>query len=132
MRKLTTILCLLVCSAVFAQYQYQQETQQHLPESEVFIRGDLDNDHQVCMTDSIILLHYLWTPDNRAAHGLQCQDAADLTDDGRIDLSDVLAGLMHTFQGMPIAAPTGTPGVDPTDDDLCYCAYNPDGFGFSH
>lgn len=122
MRKLMVAICLLVCSAVIAQYQ---ETPRGIPESDVFLRGDLNNDHQVCLTDAVLLLEHLF-----GQRDLLCKDAADADDNGRIELTDAVQLLTYLFRGGAIAAPTSAPGVDPTDDDLCHCAYDVSGFGY--
>lgn len=106
MRKLILAICLLACSAGSAQY---------VPNGTRFIRGDIDNDTQVCLGDSIRLLYSFFYPGRVE---IECADAADVNDDGRIDLSDVLAGLQFLFNSHPIPAPSEICGVDPTDDSL--------------
>ena len=120
MRKLLMIL-FVACSAAMADDYYDDQDRRGTPESQVFIRGDTDGDGQVCMADSVRLLYSFFRPDRIE---LECLDAADATDDGRLDLSDVVAGLMWVFQSVPLPPPHGSPGVDPTEDDFCHCAYD--------
>ena len=119
MWKLMAILC-IACGALLAD-DYYQEPEHGTPESLIFIRGDTDGDGQVCMADSVRLLYSFFYPDRVE---LLCPDAADANDDGFLDLADAVAGLMWVFQSVPLPPPHGSPGVDPTDDDLCYCAYD--------
>jgi len=122
MRKLAAMLC-LVCGALCAQTYHQG-----VPESDVFIRGDVDGDGAVCFSDSVTLLYSFFYPDRIE---LLCQDAADVNDDGYLNLADVISGLQNVFSSIPIAAPSGSPGIDPTDDDLCHCAYDASAFYYN-
>ena len=106
MRKLMVAICLLVCSAGSAQYGSNGAK---------FIRGDIDNSGDVCMADSVRLLYSFFYPDRIE---IECEDAADVNDDGYIDLTDVITGLQNVFSSRPIPPPTVTYGTDPTDDDL--------------
>ena len=52
-----------------------------------------------------------------------CDDAADLNDDGMVDISDAIFALSALF--VPGSAPVPEPltcGEDPTDDSLTGCA----------
>lgn len=120
MRKLLMIL-FVACGAAMADDYYDDQDRRGVPESLVFVRGDTDGDGQVCMADSVRLLYSFFFPERIE---ILCPDAADANDDGVLDLSDVLSGLLWTFQGVPLPPPHGSPGVDPTEDDFCHCAYD--------
>ena len=52
-----------------------------------------------------------------------CLDAADVNDDGSINVTDPIRLLGHLFQSGPEpAAPYPTPAVDPSDDDVLDCS----------
>ena len=93
------------------------------PHDARFERGDSNADDQVNVADAIhsidMVLHGRRLP--------RCQDAADANDDGRIDVSDVVATLWAVFTGdgpLPSAAARGR-GFDHTPDDL-FCFDEPD------
>ena len=53
-----------------------------------------------------------------------CQDAADLNDDGILDLADPIYGLSYLFEaGYAIPEPGWPCGMDPTSDALVPCLY---------
>ncbi|MBN1442924.1 MAG: hypothetical protein JXA90_09450 [Planctomycetes bacterium] len=86
-----------------------------VPDVTVFIRGDASADNAVEMSDAISILGFLFLGSRRPA----CFDAADANDDGRIDVSDPIAILQFLYLGgEPLPAPQGTPGEDPTDDEM--------------
>lgn len=84
-----------------------------------FIRGDVNYDGRVSISDLVHLAH------NRLLEGPGpvCDDAADADDDGSLTLLDVYALLEHLFGrlGNPLPAPSGSPGEDPTQDELEGC-----------
>ena len=92
-----------------------------------FMRGDISGpghpaDGWLCMDDSIYLIYHLY----RDGRPLDCPDAADVNDDGRIDLNDVIHGLQAVFSDRPIPPPYCLfCGGDPTEDDLPPCSYLP-------
>jgi hypothetical protein len=80
-----------------------------------FVRGDVDRDGSLQITDPVRVLSYLFLGDGE----ILCDDAADANDDGRINISDPIAILNHLFLGAAaLPAPTGSPGTDPTPDML--------------
>ncbi|OQC21688.1 MAG: Inner spore coat protein H [Planctomycetes bacterium ADurb.Bin069] len=80
----------------------------------LFIRGDVNRDGVVNVSDAVRLLRQLFTQ-----APLTCADAADVNDDGRLDLADAAALLEWLFTGGgPPAPPFPEEGVDPTPDDL--------------
>ena len=88
----------------------------------VFMRGDIVADGWLCMDDSIYLIYHLY----RDGRPLDCPDAADVNDDGRIDLNDVIAGLQAVFLNRQIPPPYCLfCGGDPTPDNLPPCEYLP-------
>ncbi len=81
-----------------------------------FLRGDVDNNRTVDLSDAVVLLNFLFL--EKVA--LDCEDAADVDDSGAIDLSDPVNLLEFQFAGGTPPAPPGavTPGIDPTVDGL--------------
>ena len=83
-----------------------------------FIRGDVNGDGRLTITDPIVALKTAF--DGTAP--LPCEDAADANDDGRLDLTDPIALLGLLFLGAgPLPAPYPVCGPDPTDDALAPC-----------
>ncbi len=79
-----------------------------------FVRGDLDEDSALLLSDVTTGLGYLFQ-----GVPLDCLDAADVNDDGTIDLSDVVYVLVNLFSGGPIPpSPYPTCQIDPTPDSL--------------
>ncbi len=79
-----------------------------------FVRGDATSDSEVDLADPVAILFHLFQ-----GVPLLCLDAADLDDDGRVNLTDVIAGLDYLFRaGRPPASPFPLPGSDATDDGL--------------
>jgi len=86
-------------------------------ESKLFIRGDVNHNHLLNITDVILILRYLFSTEV-----LKCLDPADVDDTGMIDLSDVIALAEYLFDtGIPPAVPFPNPGQDPTADFLGDC-----------
>ncbi|MBN1442175.1 MAG: hypothetical protein JXA90_05665 [Planctomycetes bacterium] len=81
-----------------------------------FIRGDVDQNGAIELTDPVRILMYLFL-DGTSVPG--CLDAADVDDSGTIDLSDAVYSLNFLFLGGPLPPlPHPECGVDPTDDAL--------------
>jgi hypothetical protein len=79
-----------------------------------FIRGDVDGDSKVDVRDPLTTLLALFR-----GGLLLCPDAADVNDDGRIDVTDVLMGLGFMFSSASLPPPPfPTPGPDPSADGL--------------
>ncbi len=66
-----------------------------------------------------------------------CLDAGDVNDNGHVDLSDLISGLIAVFQSdshsIPIPPPFPDPGTDPTPDEEIYAIqiavrYDPEKF----
>jgi hypothetical protein len=79
-----------------------------------FIRGDVNGDDEVDLSDAVRILIGLF-----AGVPLSCPDAADIDDTGNVDLADPIGILSFLF----LAAPSPPPpfpgcGADPTPDDL--------------
>jgi hypothetical protein len=80
-----------------------------------FLRGDVDLNGSLQITDAVRVLSYLFL----GGAALACEDAADANDDGRLNVADASALLGHLFLGWgPLSAPFGAPGMDPTPDAL--------------
>jgi len=94
-----------------------------LPPEQPFLRGDVDPDGAVNLADAVTTLRYLFAGET-SARLAGCLDAADADDSGVVDVSDAVYTLDHLFrQGPPLAAPFGTPGLDPTPDALGVCEH---------
>lgn len=84
-----------------------------LPES--FVRGDVNRDTSVNLTDALVLLSHLF----RGGPPPACEDAGDVDDDGRLSLTDGIILLTYLFASGPEpAAPHPEAGIDPTPDGL--------------
>lgn len=89
-------------------------------ETAAFIRADTNQDAATNVTDAVVLLRYLFSPEIET---LACPDASDSNDDGTLDLSDVLHLLNFLFLPSPEPQPPWGPvpaacGPDPTPDAL--------------
>jgi hypothetical protein len=80
-----------------------------------FIRGDVDQNGALNITDPILLLDYLFLAGTRPP----CDDAADADDSGDISITDPIRILGLLFLGdAPLPAPYPDPGEDATPDSL--------------
>jgi hypothetical protein len=81
-----------------------------------FLRGDVDRNGRVQLTDGVALLNFLFLGGQRPP----CLDAADSDDSGRLDLTDALGILNFLFLGGTRLAAPGPEeaGQDPTPDTL--------------
>jgi len=80
-----------------------------------FIRGDSDSSVGLDISDSLRTIGYLFLGMEPPA----CLDAADINDDGRVDLADPVFCLDFLFRGgRPPPEPFPGPGLDPTEDAL--------------
>ena len=83
-----------------------------------FLRGDVDLNGKIELTDAVRILGYLFTGGQPPA----CFDAADVNDIGRVDISSAvsLLNFLFTGGGQP-AVPYPNKGLDPTSDGLTDC-----------
>ena len=79
-----------------------------------FVRGDVNGDGAVNVIDVIATRVFL----DGGLDTVDCLDAIDSTDDGRIDISDVVQVANVVFLRSPMPAPFPGVGFDPTPDDL--------------
>lgn len=85
-----------------------------------FVRGDVNLDLAVDISDAVSVLAALFTP---GSDPVACPDAADANDDGAVDVSDPIATLSFLFSGgLSLPDPFPACGVDPTADGLAFCA----------
>jgi hypothetical protein len=83
-----------------------------------FIRGRLNDDPHIDLSDAVTLLLYLF-----GGGAIGCLGAADIDDDGAVSMTDAIRLLDHLFRGGPaLPAPAGACGVDPTPDGLACAA----------
>jgi len=79
-----------------------------------FIRGDVDGDGALTLGDLSLVGHAMLSRELPP-----CADAADVSDNGRVQLGDYAILLEYLIRGEPQpAAPFLAAGVDPTEDDL--------------
>ena len=81
-----------------------------------FLRGDVNNDQSVDISDPIMLLNYLFGNGDTLA----CMDAGDVDDSGNIDIADAINELNYIFAGGAPPPPPGPTecGFDPTIDGI--------------
>lgn len=81
-----------------------------------FIRGDVQVDGAITITDAFALLAGLFSG---TPWSIPCLDRADIDDSGAIDLADAVSLLLYLFDdGPPPATPFPNPGPDPTRDAI--------------
>jgi hypothetical protein len=82
----------------------------------LFVRGDANGDGALDISDPIITILYMFD-----VLELPCLDAADVDDNGKLNLLDALHSLLVLFVEdfvPPPPPPFPEPGTDPTADDL--------------
>ncbi len=82
----------------------------------VFVRGSMNGDDQVNLSDAVFTLMYLF----QEGKPPPCLDAADVNDDGLVDISDPIRLLGYLLLG-PFPQPPppfDAPGEDPTEDSI--------------
>jgi len=83
-----------------------------------FVRGDANQDGHCDVADAVAIVTWMF----RGADAPSCADAADVTDDGVINLTDVTAIVAHRFLGgAPPPAPYPDCDDDPTGTDNLDC-----------
>lgn len=86
---------------------------------EEFLRGDVNTDGRISISDSLMLRRWLFNGDRPPP----CHDAADFDNDGHEDLRDQILVLVYLFLGGESpAAPYPEVGPDTPDDDAIGCA----------
>jgi hypothetical protein len=82
-----------------------------------FIRGDVDSDSLVQMSDAVAVMRHIYVPGSGM---LGCLDACDVNDDGVLKMSDAIYTLRYLYlPGSPApTAPFPGCGEDPTSDSL--------------
>ncbi len=87
-----------------------------------FVRGDVNADGAFDIGDACSGILFLFQGARRAP----CLDAADVNDDGQLDLADPIYTLQALFcPGVAIPAPWSACGEDPTEDLLGCSAFGP-------
>ena len=91
--------------------------------AEPFIRGDANGDQKVDVSDALTIFGYLFRGLGRE---VQCHDALDTNDNGRLDITDGIHLLVYLFhRGDSPRAPQGDCGWDMTNADALGCADSP-------
>ncbi len=82
-----------------------------------FVRGDCDANGRITLNDAITVIYYLY-----ADLAISCVDAADVNDDGGVDIADPVYLIDYLFRnGAPPPAPFSGCGTDPTEEDELDC-----------
>lgn len=82
--------------------------------SQGFVRGDVNLDDRVNVSDVIHLLRHLFV-----GWSIRCQDSADANDTGTLDVTDAVVQLEFLFlNGPAFPPPYPQAGIDPTPDEL--------------
>ena len=108
-------------------FEGQLPTQQEIEEAylwgtteRVFIRGDANQDGGIDNSDAIALIGHF-----NGSQVIQCKDAGDVDDNGKIDLADIIYLLAYVFQnGTPPLPPFPYCELDYTFDSLDCAASN--------
>lgn len=81
-----------------------------------FVRGDINSDLTIDLSDPVLLLEHLFG----GSPALDCQEAADINDDGALLLDDVIWSLGYIFLANPVTLPGPFPdcGTDPLPPGL--------------
>jgi len=86
----------------------------------VFQRGDANADGGLDLSDAIGILFFKFMGDT-----ISCVDAADVDDNGQVEVTDVIDLLGHLFLGGdPPAEPFSACDIDPTADELTCESFN--------
>ena len=86
-----------------------------------FLRGDANQDGFSDLSDTVVILEYLYGK-KECFRG--CSDAYDVNDDGSLDIGDVVYILQFLYAGgVQPPPPFPDPGEDPTEDDLLCAEY---------
>jgi hypothetical protein len=87
----------------------------------VFLRGEANADRTVDISDGAFILDFLFD----AGIPPPCMDAADVDDNGKIELTDAIRLFGFLFLGGPVPATPGaqTCGTDPSSDDAIGCNF---------
>ena len=81
----------------------------------IFLRGDVDGDQSIEITDAVFTLNYLFVGGRIPL----CLDAVDVNDNASIELTDAIFNLNYLFLGGGApAAPFPECGTDPSADDI--------------
>ena len=92
------------------------------PAHTAFVRGDVNNDKLVNISDVVTIVSYLFQGGTETS----CEDAADTNDDGQLDISDAVYLINYLFAGdARLPEPFPFRGEDPTEDHLD-CARDPE------
>ena len=88
------------------------------PSSRLFIRGDVNDDTLVDLSDAVGFLVFFVL----GGEAPGCLDSADMDDTGVLDITDPIYLLSHLFLGSKAPpAPFPNAGADPTPDDGLSC-----------
>ena len=92
-----------------------------------FVRGDVDADRRIGISDAIRSLAYLFSEGEAPS----CRKAADANDDGAVDLGDALVVLFYLFplagDSSPLNPPFPDCGEDAVEDTLSCESFEPCG-----
>ncbi len=85
-------------------------------DTEGFLRGDVDGDSEITITDAVLTLSYQFTGD----YFPSCLSSLDFDDNGRVEITDAISSLSYQFLGSasPPEPFEGGCGQDLTEDTL--------------
>ncbi len=90
-----------------------------------FLRGDINADGIVSISDAVMVQRFFFVGDDAPP---DCEDAADVNDDGKRDITDsitlVNAMFLENPRGQVVSPPFPAVGADPTADDLTCNTYD--------
>ncbi len=99
------------------------------PPSGGFRRGDCNGSGGFDIADAVFGLGYLFPPTGGTGSVLPCDDSCDSNDDGLLNIADPVASLGYLFPPsgvpVPLPAPFGACGPDPTADSLTCGTFTP-------
>lgn len=88
------------------------------PPPRMFVRGDADASLKIDVSDSVLMLDFLFLGRGE----IRCVDAADVNDDGRLNIGDPVGLLHYLFlNGAIPRAPFPDFGLDPSEDEFPDC-----------
>jgi len=116
-QKLTILL--LIVSKSFVIALPESDIRAGEEEGALFVRGRVNTSDEVAdLSDAVYIFGFVFLGNTAPT----CLDAADVNDDGELDLSDGVALLNYVFTGGPPPPPPSPedacPGADPTADGL--------------
>ena len=109
---------LIAVLAVFCMVAPLEAQDPPAPENFI-LRGDVNNDTSIDLADGVLILRMLF----QEPYILPCWDAADINDDGLVDVADAVNSVMNFFIADTQFPPLGYCEYDTTPDNLGICYF---------